>query len=251
MKRAGFICDAHIPCEDPRAYELALDILQDIKVDCLILGGDWSDFYSLNQYGVSPDVQFNLEEERYAVRKRLREMRKAFKDVEIIYLQGNHEYRLERFVDKYAPQFFNMITTDKFFNLGEFDIKYIPYGHDQKHNVLGTPLIARHEPLSCSLHCAYQTVIKGARSMIFGHTHRIQSVILKNIDGQHLKGTSCGCLLDFDSPVFKYRKGVDSWAHGFNIITVLDDGIWFSEQIHILPRGRKYCALVDGCLYEN
>lgn len=246
-KRALIIPDCHIPYEDKRAYQLMLDVAQEIKPDEIVILGDYADFYGVNSHGKSPSISETLEDEIYEVHARLRELKKLFPKSKRVFIEGNHEYRLARYIQNKCPDLYGLLNVNSLLELNCYGFEFIPYGPNQKYSVLGSKLFARHEPLAGGKHVAQNTVEKAMKSVIFGHTHRLQEAQTVAMDGQNFRGISSGWLGDHTHPVMQYVKGHHQWAHGFSIVTVLDDGTWFNQLVHIID----YKCVVDGYLYEG
>ena len=249
IKRALIIPDCHIPYEDNRAYQLMLDVAEDINPQGIYILGDYADFYSVNSHGKDPSIQIQLKDEVYEVHQRLKELKKLFPDAGKTYICGNHEYRLERYVQNKCPDLFDLLTIPELFHLEEYGFEYIPYGPNQKCRIFNSSLFARHEPISGGVHVAHGTVVKAMKSVIFGHTHRIQESQIVTINGENLRGISSGWLgeAEHESGVYSYVKNHHQWALGFSIVTTLKDGTWFNQLVHIID----YKCVVDGFVYEG
>lgn len=247
VKRALIVPDCHIPFEDKRAYEIMLNVAKDVDPDEIVILGDYADIYGVNSHGKDPEIKEELRDEVMQVCMRLRELKDLFPRSRKIYIEGNHEYRLARFIKNKAPELFGCIKVEDILHLDKYGFEFIPYGPNQQYNVLGSKLIARHEPLSGGLHCAHGTVSKAMKSVIFGHTHRIQESQIVTLDGDNYRGISSGWLGDKDHPVMGYVKNHHQWALGFSIVTVLPDGTWFNQLIHIID----YKCVFDGNIYEQ
>jgi predicted phosphodiesterase len=251
-QRALIFSDCHIPYHDKAAYALMLKVAENIKpkIDEIVILGDYADFYYVNAHGKSPEIKLTLKEEVECVKMHLRDLRKRFPKARIIFLEGNHEYRLHRFICNNAPEIFEFINLETILGLDALNISYVPYGPDQKYNVLGSKLIARHEPISGGVHVAHGTVVKAGCSVIFGHTHRIQESQVVMIDGSNHRGISTGWLGDKDSEAMQYLKNHAQWALAFSVVTLIDNGPWFNQLVHIIEKNKKLHCLFEGIKYE-
>lgn len=247
LKTALCIPDCHIPYEDPRAYALMLDVAQDVDPDEIVILGDYADFYNVSSHGKSPGILETLQDEISACLFRLGQLADMYPKAKKVFIQGNHEYRLERFINNHAKELFGIITTEDILELSSFGFEYVPYGPNQLYPVLGSRLHARHEPLSGGIHVAHGTVTKALKSVIFGHTHRIQESQIVAIDGENYRGISAGWLGNKYHDVFNYVKHHHQWALGFSIVTALNNGLWFNDLIHIID----YKCVTNGFLYEG
>ena len=62
-KKIGVISDAQAPFHDPKPIQIALNHLNKIGIDCLIMNGDMIDFYGLSSFQKDPRKR-NFAEER-------------------------------------------------------------------------------------------------------------------------------------------------------------------------------------------
>ena len=223
-----------------------LDVAQDIigKDDEILILGDYADFYWFSGFQKDPNINTTVQYEIDSVVKKLRELRKLFPKSKITYLEGNHEYRLFRYIQNCSPHLFNFVDTREILELHDLQIDYIPYGPYQKHNIMKSGLWARHEPYSESKHCCANSLTRSGESLLFGHTHRIQHHESMTMTGKINSAFSCGWLGDKSSKVFTYVKGHPDWALGFGIVTI-NDGTWFYNQVTI----KDYKCLYAGHLY--
>jgi UDP-2,3-diacylglucosamine pyrophosphatase LpxH len=248
IKRALVIPDCHIPYQDQSAYELMLAVAKDLDPDELVILGDYADFFAINSHGKDADmVGVLLMDEVQEVIAKLEELVRLFPNAKKVFCEGNHEYRLTRYLSQKAPDLFGVVDVPSILELDRLGFQYVPYGPNQKYNILGSKLIARHSPLAGGKHVAMNTAEKAMCSVIFGHTHRIQEAQIVTISGENYRGISSGWLGDKNSKVMQYVKNHHQWALGFSIVSVLEDGTWFNTLTHIIDDKCMY----NGYLYEN
>jgi UDP-2,3-diacylglucosamine pyrophosphatase LpxH len=238
-KRALIIPDCHIPYHDKAAYNLMLDVASTTVIDEVIILGDYADFYDVNSHGKSREVRLYLKEEIEAVHGKLAELQKRFPKAKKKYIIGNHEWRLFRFICNKAPELFEIVDVRTLLQLEKYGFEAIPYTPDQGTSVLGSSLIARHEPSK-----------KAGCSIIHGHDHRFHSSKEITLDGKTLTTIGSGWLGNKNHPVMQYVKNHHQWQLGFTIITVLDNGLWFDTKVEIVPSGNKYYCIYEGYKYE-
>lgn len=250
-RTALIIPDLHIPYHCKKSYQIVLDVgkyllsKKEIKLEEIVILGDFADFYSVNSHGKHPAIKDTLIEEVDECVKELWKLSDAFPNQDIIFIQGNHEYRLERYLASKAPELYGLTDTRRILELDQMGFKFIPYGRNQMYNILGTDLIARHEPISMGRHTAMSTLDKGGVSMIYGHTHRFQYVALNRMDGKTIRGCSLGSLINKNAPVFNYMKNKDDWSKAFGICYA--DGKVAHLQPIIIENNRCF---FDGKLFK-
>lgn len=225
-----------------------LKVASDCQIDEVVILGDYADIYHLSSHGKHPGVLTTLIEEIEDTNKGLDEIDKLFPKAKKFYIQGNHEFRFERYINDKCPELFGITQFDHLLLMPQRGSwRYIHYGPNQKHKILGSYLTARHEPLSSS---AKATASKALCSLVYGHIHRIEESHIVGLDGTNHVCFSVGWLGDksFDK-IFGYVKGHHQWQLGFGLVFVDEKtGYFYHQKIHILD---NYTCVVDGKLYRG
>ena len=248
METALLIPDCHIPYEDKRAYQLMLDVAKDLNPQEIVILGDYADFYAINSHGKDADKNHILMDEVSEVVERLKELKSLFPHSKRVYICGNHEHRLARYVNSKCPDLYGVTDVRSILELNLLGFEFVPYGPRQKYKVLDSGLIARHEPLGGGVHVAHNSAVKSVSSIVFGHTHRLQQSEIYTVDGLPLIGTSCGWLGDKNHQVFEYVKTHHQWGLGFGIAQVDKGRLVDIRLARISP---KYECIVGGYLYKR
>lgn len=98
--QAGFFRDPKgnlQPTHDPRAIELALQVIRDIQPDHVLIGGDGTDFPELGRYRLSPVFVQTTQATIDWVDKFLESLT-SITNAEIDWLEGNHEKRMPNYL---------------------------------------------------------------------------------------------------------------------------------------------------------
>jgi hypothetical protein len=252
LKVVLLIPDCHRPFHDKRAYALMIKVARylyskGVLVEIVILG-DYADIYNLTGHGKDAAVVTSLIDEITDVNKALDELDENFPKAKKIYIQGNHEYRFERYINAKCPELFGVTQFDYLIKMQDRpNWKYIHYGPHQKHSVGGSKLKARHEPLASS---AKATASKALCSLVYGHIHRIEESHIVGLDGTNHVCFSVGWLGDKSlDKIYGYVKSHQQWQLGFGLAHVDQDTKYFyHEKIHILD---NYTCVVDGKLFKG
>lgn len=246
----------HIPFEDPTSLGLVIDVAEDIGVSRIVINGDLVDFYSINAHGPkSPLVLESLESELFAAYEFLKDLRKRFPKIPIVYNMGNHEHRLTRFILKNCKAFHNIVSIEKQLFLENLNIEYREY--NRKYQLEETNLFIQHSPPSYSVNAAMTSLkTKLDTSSIYGCTHRVQKACLTgdsgNVHSVWMNGwLGSTTLTEGHREVFSYAKGHNNWQQSFMIVTVDNGKEFFVDQIDIKPNGKKRSCVVEGSLYEK
>jgi len=247
MKCCLLIPDTHIPYHDIKAYKLMLEVAKDIKIDEIYILGDYADFYAVSSHGKDPSVASILIDEISSVLECLNELDANFKNVKKFYLQGNHEWRLERYLNDQAAALFGITSTEHLLEINRrVNWKFIGYGPNQSIKVGDSFLTARHEPLASS---AKATAAKALCSLTYGHIHRIEESHIVGLDGINHVCFSVGWLGDKrQDKIYGYVKSHHQWQLGFGIVYVDPKTKYFYHQkIHIM---NNYTCVVNGKSYK-
>lgn len=243
MDLYGILGDLHGPWIDQRAIDLAFDIFDDIGVTHIILNGDVLDFYNINAHGPKdPDVQTRLEDEIYWGQEFFKQLRERFPDAHIVYMFGNHEYRLDRFIMANCPAFWNFLKLEKMLMLDELDIKWMPY--NERYQIGNSNLYVQHSPPSYSENSAAATSLNKKMDVdhIWNCTHRTDSAVKTGSSGKvytsYINGwfgsrgivESLQTKMPENRKVFQFTKNHEKWNTSFCIATV-DKGEHFVNQI--------------------
>lgn len=161
-----------------------------------------------------------------AARKR---NRKAQYTPELIYLNGNHEDRLDRYLET-DPTFDGIVSVQKDLGLEGRGIKFIPYRSYHWINEIGFTHIPFNKLKEISgVDITRKASLVTVKSCVFGHTHELHISNSHRMGQQHLQQVvNVGCFFEDHEPytegrVTQYWKGLvllDSWKPSrFDIAT--------------------------------
>lgn len=237
--RAGLLYDPHCPYHDKQAFTIALDHLMQKKLDLLVLGGDFVDFYKISYFKSDPN-RMGFEDEVKECRKILIDIRKRFPKIPIHYIEGNHEVRLHAHVRDNAPELLwnnkieNMLhlgarNIDYFSNIGlmcqgqepyKLGKLYVLHGHEKKVS-FGAVNLARLFYLKCKV------------NVVAGHHHRPDKYLVRPLNGRHEAAFTVGTL----GQLSEAFQPINDWTHGFAYVDVLKNG-YFNFHNRIIIGGQ-------------
>ena len=129
MQRVLFIPDVHVPYHDRRAFRLLLKIAKAEKFDTVVILGDFCDFYQVSFHAKSPDRVLRFKDELRQAAKLLRELEACgFKRK--IYVHGNHEHRLTRYLCDKAPELYELVVKQDLLGLAANGWEEVAYKDD-------------------------------------------------------------------------------------------------------------------------
>lgn len=237
--------DTHRPYHDKRAWALMLKAAKVLKPYYLVCIGDLADFYAVSSHSKDPRRVNCLQREVADVKVALDEL-DDLKAVERIFIAGNHEDRLTRYLKDKAPELFGVVGIPQLFNLYERGWKYVPYKEDVKigkitftHDVNAAGRGAIHKALD-----TYQDCI------VTGHTHRLQYAVEGNASTPDTRVSAAfGWLGDVKQVDYMHRATAQkNWALGFGY-GLMDPktGFMYLTPVPIV----RYTCVVNGQLVKG
>ena len=233
MQTGLFIPDTHIPFES-KCYDIMLKIALTLEIHYVVILGDFLDLYGLSFYDKNPelgDVADLYDREIECGNHRLDEIDKFFPTAKKVFIEGNHEYRMKKFLSRQAPALRNRIKILDELNLRKRSRwKWIPFTKLQYWQFLETDLYARHCPPvgGQALNVAKQS----GHSIIYGHTHHLAvSAHVKKASGKTIYAINGGWLGNEKEHVFDYVTTRADWTKAFTLVHAVGKNFWFEQVV--------------------
>lgn len=239
-ERTILLPDLHCPFEDECAASTALAFVRHYKPHVVFVLGDWIDFYQLSRFDKDPRRGLQLQDDVDRCILWLGRTRKAAPDARIVYLRGNHEHRLTRFLWGNAAPLANLrnLSLPELLDFRANRIEYAETGQIMHHGFClkhGNVVRAR------SGASATGELDKEGVSGASGHTHRLSQVYKRNRAG-FWTWAECGCLCDL-AP--EYMEGqTPDWQHGLAFGSFKQGGERFELSTRAIVNGK---LVYDGC----
>lgn len=238
------IGDLHVPYEDARAVKLVLEIAKDLKVDHFIINGDFFDMYSVSRHSKDPRRAFNLKNEIDDGKALLNKIKKIGARNNV-FLGGNHEDRLERYLRDRAPELYEIISIPKILELDRLGFKYIPY---KNHYQIGK-LFVTHDVGVSGKYAVWRALDAFQHNIVTGHTHRFAHIVEGDARGVRHTAASLGHLCNLNHVDYMHKiKATRDWSPGFGIFW-LDPKTRYTylAPIPIV----EYSCVIGGKLYKG
>ena len=228
------LADLHIPYQDDAAVEAALAWGEKYRPSIITLLGDTIDFYKISTFVKNPKKK-SIKEEIIATRKFLINLRLRFPDARIIYYQGNHEERMDKYIMQNAGEIYDLLEglIEEKLSLRSLKIEYVqdPFRIGKLWHLHG------HEKMSGSYNPEYVCNVMFNYiydHFICGHFHRNQTKPFRQIDGGSFWGGALGYLAgDMD-----YAR-LHKWQQGVSLVQYECSG-HFRPEIRSIEHGEVY-----------
>lgn len=203
--------DVHFPHEDKPAVSCAENLCRHVAPDLIVILGDLLDCYAVSRYDKDPRRIGSLQDEIDQGTAFLRRLRNDHPAAEIVYKEGNHEERMQKFLWSKAPALASLraLELSDLLELDELDIRYIKAA--ERYSLGALTVTHGHVVRTGSGNSARGEMVKRATSGISGHTHRLGHVMHTNGNGT-AGWVEAGCLCSFSADyIGDYSP---DWQHG-------------------------------------
>lgn len=233
--------DIQFPFHSSQALRVVKDIVKDVKPSGVVLNGDIVDCYTLSEFTKSPFTRSVLHDEIELADDLMGWASGFAKPDRRIWIGGNHEDRVRRYVWGHAPSLGTVPTLqfDELFRLKKRGFRWVPYGGWV---TLGR-LVVTHGSM-VRQHSAYSARAHYDRfgaSVLIGHTHRMGQYHIRTALLDHV-AVENGCLCSLTPEYDSYPN----WQQGFALVHVHEYGLFAIEQVRIL---NESFAVFGGKLY--
>lgn len=242
LKCILLVPDSHIPYEDKEAFDLMLKVARELKPTYLVVLGDLGDFYDISKYIKDPRHRVSFTEEVDAVNKRLDQL-DELKAEHKIFLEGNHEVRLQSYILSNAPALIDAYNVQQAFELRRRNYRFIKYRDDTR---IGK-LYLCHDAGYAGINAIKQTYDAYHHNVAFGHTHGLGVRYFGNAVGESHTCINVGWLGDKKYIDYAARvKAARTYITGFGLGYLSDNGNVFVQPVPIVDNQ----CVVNGKLYS-
>jgi len=208
------LSDLHFPYQDNQAIKAAINYGKEQKVNCILINGDLIDFATISRHEKDwrhRNVAFEFE----SVREFLFELRRHFPKAKIVFKEGNHDERWEKWLFLKAPEIFDdpEFKLAARLRLGELHIDIV---QDKLPVKIGKLTVLHGHELQGGggVNPARATFLKTIDNVLIGHCHRSSQHTEPTLSGNVIVTTSQGCLCGM-YPMF---ARVNKWNQGFSYV---------------------------------
>lgn len=240
--------DFHFGCHDPRAIDIFLETIFQLKPNTIVLNGDTMDFLAISKYPKDLKNNWSLQKEREEYHAFLYELINVSGGAKIYETHSNHSgqsiggrwrrYLSDRLGELSSlPEITDILSYENVF-MGEFkdQVEHVDFVDLNGLVVTHGTTVRKNGGYS-----ARGEIDKWGASILHGHTHRIGSSCQRipaigNRPERQLYGFEGGCLCSLDAA---YGTAMN-WQQGFNIVGLSKDT--FSVEQVMINSGKANIA---------
>jgi hypothetical protein len=261
------------PTHDEKCISILISMIKSIKPDIIVCVGDNLDLPEMGKYVTYPAYAQTTQASIDRATMFCAQMRNAAPDSRIVWLAGNHEERMPKYLVQNAgaayglrkgntPESWPVLSVPYLCRMDEYKIEYKP-GYPAADFWINNKLRIIHgDRVKSGGSTAHVYLNNEKSSVIYGHIHRIETAFKtrEDFDGPRtIMAASPGCLARIDGAIPSTRGGVDldgrpltryeNWQQGVGVVTYEDDNEHkFSYEVATIYdgwtmfRGKEYKA---------
>lgn len=249
------------PMHDRLAWDVVVQAAEKIQPDVVVLLGDmldladWSD-----KYVAGPDMYYTTQPTVIELAWWIGQLRKACpKDCEFVYLEGNHEQRMDRAILKHIPSAYGLkssggdsvsLSVPSLLNLEEMGVDYYDGYPNSEYWLTDNIKFSHGTVVRQGGGKTSSEVIKTSEvTQGFGHIHRLElsSRTVHGRDGARtVYAFSPGTICRLDGVVPGYKK-LNDWQQGMAVVQYSDDNS--DHTIQLIPINEGRAVYNDMILY--
>ena len=250
------------PTHDEVAIDICLAMIKDLQPEIIACVGDNLDLPEMGKYVTYPSYAQTTQASIDRATMFCAQMRDAAPHARIVWLAGNHEERMPKYLVQNAgaayglrkgmtPESWPVLSVPYLCRMDEFGVEYKP-GYPAADFWINKKLKIIHgDRVKSSGSTAHVYLNAEKISVIYGHIHRIETAFKTREDYEGPKtvmAASPGCLARIDGAIPSTRGGVDldgrpltrheNWQQGVGVVMFEDkDEHKFSYEVAVIYDG--------------
>lgn len=195
VRKIVIVADTQSPFEDAPCVALAVAFIKDYRPDTLVMNGDMLDLATGSKFVRSraSGPQTIKAEIDWGIENVIEPLRRAAPQAKCYWIEGNHEFRLTRYVQAMAPALEGLIEAHPVFQCERLNIEYVK--SKAGNGILRlTPHLAIMHGDRCGANPAKSQYTAWGSSLVMGHTHKESSYRVKHGEGSDHVALASGCL---------------------------------------------------------
>lgn len=225
--------DTHFPMHDKGTIEAAFREAREKGAVGVLLNGDMMDMFSVSPFFREP-TKHGMLEELECGRQALAWMRGQLPRARFVMREGNHDFRLRRYIVERAGALYELpeLRLPNLLGLPDLGIEWV---QDKAKIFLGKLITLHGHELRKGegVNPARHAFLRTTATVLVNHHHRTSEHHQRGLDDKHFAAWSVGCACYTSADYDPYNQ----WNHGFAMVRVESDG-WFSVLNRRVLNGR-------------
>ncbi len=222
-ERILFVPDCHWPYCDRAAWGVMLRCAAKIRPTRIVVLGDFLDFFQCSSHDSDPRRYTSVQSDLQSANRALDEL-DSLGATHKHFIEGNHEFRLLKYLWKRAPALLESMKLPELLRLGDRQWTWTPY---RQHLQVGDVWVT-HDTGHAGAWAHQRSGNDFMASTVIGHTHRLATLSFGNSLGQRFVTAMFGWLGSVpEADYLHMAKRMKDWSHGFGI------GWQYNGHVHL------------------
>jgi len=230
--------DAHLEpqVQNHPSFEIAMRMVEDLKPSIIVVGGDWLELGSLSAW--DQKKRYLMEGRRYDREIKqgvaeLQRLRDYCPNARIIFFEGNHEYRLPRYLEENS-EMVGKLDVKRDLELDDLGVEWVPFNQ-----VVKIGKLSYLHGLFYNIYYARSTLQSIGESCLFGHAHKSQTYVQRlHNDKTPNIAQGIGCLCSVDP---QWKRGLPTnFVNSFAIVEYRPGGYFNTHEIFVVNGQASY-----------
>lgn len=241
------ITDCHLPGVDRGTWDLIKQVARHLKPSLLWVNGDNLDAYQVSKFATNPKRDQLMQDELDESYKLLQGLVEASGGARRVMRSGNHDERVEKYVQKYARALASLrgLTVPKLLKLDKLGFEWDE--SSEKSRVGHLWHLHGHEIKTGFVYPARDMLMRTGTNVISGHVHKFTTASANSLSGESHICWSIGCVQDFAEAIdYEFNP---NWQNGMALIEYTKSGLFHVVPVEVYKVGSKKHCMVYGKLY--
>jgi predicted phosphodiesterase len=217
--------DHHSQWLDKFMWHVFIDCAKRMQPDVIVLNGDVMDCHDLSRFAKDPTAPKNLQGEVNFVRNMLKQLRAACPDTQIDWIEGNHEWRLVKYLTDAAPGLAGLrcLEFGPLMGLDDYEVNVVArrgfrnesarMADKRNYKIYGDRALIVTHGSKCGTNPARSELVRWGMTGISGHIHRPGVAATSDLF-QSRTWTTTGCMARREL-AHTYNESPVEWVQGF------------------------------------
>lgn len=217
--------DMHDPYVNAVIFEyLFLPFVKSLRPNIIIESGDGFDFYGISRFLKQPRRRMQMSRERNLFVARREQLQKVLpRDCRKVYLRGNHEDRMYKYLIRQAPEIMDEIYWADYLKLDKLGWDVVDDGNSEEPAEsffeLGSLLVMHGEVARKQPGVAPKALLDSYNeNVLTNHTHKVGSSSARFYRGRIILGYENGCMCDIPKVSRDYVQMVANWINCWSVV---------------------------------
>lgn len=227
--------DTHFPMHDRKTIEAAFAEAKAKGAVGVLFNGDLMDMWGVSPFFREPSEE-SFNDELTCGREAFRWFRSRLPKARFVYREGNHEFRLRRYIVDKAAALFSLpeLKLPNLLGLEQVGCEWV----QDKRKVLLGKLVTLHghefrQTIGAAVNPAALAFRRATSTVLVNHHHRTSEHHVRTLDDKQIGAWSVGCACYLSPDYEPYGQT----NHGYAMVEVHADG-WFSVHNRRVMGGR-------------